>query len=265
MNWGYKIMLVYLVFISGMLFMAFKSSEQDIELVTEDYYAKELVYQQKIDEIKNQDRIIVGYNRRYYETISYLKKLISSDKSARISFRIPELSGIKNFSKIDVRNILIENSVHMIDLIQFCLGTDSINLNRLDSINYNKDSILISLTDDGMKTCEISFGYPQNYSIEFYLEGMRIEVKPLECIRTYSAMNIIPPDEMYPFKRYVPEFSPILSENFNVNSDFKPGFEGQYLEFANLVKGIPAEIAANLEDAARVSKFALKLSDNFLG
>ncbi|MEO6550300.1 MAG: FixH family protein [Ferruginibacter sp.] len=55
MNWGYKIMIVYAVFVAGMLFLAFKSSKQNIELVTEDYYAKELVYQQKIDETKRAD------------------------------------------------------------------------------------------------------------------------------------------------------------------------------------------------------------------
>lgn len=53
MNWGYKIIAVYVVFVAGMLFLAFKSSRQNIELVTEDYYAKELVYQQKIDESKH--------------------------------------------------------------------------------------------------------------------------------------------------------------------------------------------------------------------
>ena len=52
MNWGHKIIVVYVVFVAGMLFLAFKSSTQNIDLVTEDYYAKELVYQQKIDESK---------------------------------------------------------------------------------------------------------------------------------------------------------------------------------------------------------------------
>ena len=52
MNWGHKIIVVFVVFVVGMLFLAYKSSTQNIELVTEDYYAKELVYQQKIDESK---------------------------------------------------------------------------------------------------------------------------------------------------------------------------------------------------------------------
>ena len=52
MNWGYKILLVYLIFILGILFMVFKSSTQKTDLVTTDYYAKELKYQEKIDEMK---------------------------------------------------------------------------------------------------------------------------------------------------------------------------------------------------------------------
>lgn len=73
MNWGYKILTVYIVFILGIVFMVFKSSTQNTDLVTTDYYAKELIYQDKIDEaarvaalsapvtceIKNNELIIV--------------------------------------------------------------------------------------------------------------------------------------------------------------------------------------------------------------
>jgi hypothetical protein len=52
MNWGYKILIVYAVFVSGIMFLVFKSSSQKMDLVTTDYYAKELKYQQKIDETK---------------------------------------------------------------------------------------------------------------------------------------------------------------------------------------------------------------------
>jgi nitrogen fixation protein FixH len=50
MSWGYKILLVYGIFVAGILFMVVKSSSQKIDLVTTDYYAKELKYQEKIDE-----------------------------------------------------------------------------------------------------------------------------------------------------------------------------------------------------------------------
>ena len=50
MNWGYKILIVYAVFVAGILFLVVKSSSQKMDLVTTDYYAKELKYQEKIDE-----------------------------------------------------------------------------------------------------------------------------------------------------------------------------------------------------------------------
>ena len=50
MSWGYKILVVYAIFIAGIMFLVFKSSSQKMDLVTSDYYGKELKYQQKIDE-----------------------------------------------------------------------------------------------------------------------------------------------------------------------------------------------------------------------
>src|SRR5450432_878237 len=49
MNWGYKILVVYAVFVAGISFLVYKSSGQKMDLVTTDYYAKELKYQERID------------------------------------------------------------------------------------------------------------------------------------------------------------------------------------------------------------------------
>lgn len=50
MNWGYKILFVYAIFVAGILFLVFKSSTQNTDLVTTNYYEKELKYQDKIDQ-----------------------------------------------------------------------------------------------------------------------------------------------------------------------------------------------------------------------
>ena len=57
MNWGYKILIVYAVFFSGILFLVVKSSEQKVDMVTTDYYDKELKYQQQIDAMSNVDQL----------------------------------------------------------------------------------------------------------------------------------------------------------------------------------------------------------------
>lgn len=51
MNWGYKILIVYGIFIAGIMFMVLKSTTSKMDLVTSDYYGKELKYQDKIDEM----------------------------------------------------------------------------------------------------------------------------------------------------------------------------------------------------------------------
>lgn len=57
MNWGYKILAVYLTFVVGIAVLVIKSSNQKIDLVTPDYYAKELKYQQQIDAIKRTEAL----------------------------------------------------------------------------------------------------------------------------------------------------------------------------------------------------------------
>ena len=49
MNWGYRIMFVYIAFVLAMLGMVYVSSRQTNEMQDENYYVKELAYQQVID------------------------------------------------------------------------------------------------------------------------------------------------------------------------------------------------------------------------
>jgi hypothetical protein len=51
-NWGYKIVFVYSVFVAGILYLVVQSSRQQMDLVTDDYYAQEIRYQEKIDQTK---------------------------------------------------------------------------------------------------------------------------------------------------------------------------------------------------------------------
>lgn len=49
MNWGYKIIAVYAVFVVGIMYLVFRSTQEDQDLVANDYYEQELKYQQVID------------------------------------------------------------------------------------------------------------------------------------------------------------------------------------------------------------------------
>ncbi|MBD98817.1 MAG: hypothetical protein CMO34_03155 [Verrucomicrobia bacterium] len=54
-NWGTKIALVYTAFVGFILYMVYISFLQDFDLVTEDYYAEEIKYQETIDKKANTD------------------------------------------------------------------------------------------------------------------------------------------------------------------------------------------------------------------
>ena len=53
-NWGTGIALFFTSFVLFIFFMMYKCFQTDFDLVTEDYYAKELAYQNTIDKIKNE-------------------------------------------------------------------------------------------------------------------------------------------------------------------------------------------------------------------
>ena len=53
MNWGYRILILYLAFVAGILFLVYKSGQQHTDLIADNYYEKELQYQQVIDARNN--------------------------------------------------------------------------------------------------------------------------------------------------------------------------------------------------------------------
>jgi hypothetical protein len=53
MNWGYKILIVIVVFIIGMLSMVALAFKQDNEMIDANYYDKEIAYQSFIDASNN--------------------------------------------------------------------------------------------------------------------------------------------------------------------------------------------------------------------
>lgn len=53
MNWGKKITIVYLAFVALIVTMVIVSVRQKVDLVSPDYYAKELNYQSDINKLNN--------------------------------------------------------------------------------------------------------------------------------------------------------------------------------------------------------------------
>jgi FixH len=56
-NWGKKLIIVYSVFVLGMGFMVYQCTLQKTDMVTSNYYEKELKYQEVIDGLQNANNL----------------------------------------------------------------------------------------------------------------------------------------------------------------------------------------------------------------
>jgi hypothetical protein len=135
MNWGGKIIVVYGIFVAGILFLVAKSSMQKMDLVTTDYYAKELKYQDKIDEQKRVDALS--------DTIKY------EIKNGKFSIVFPKDFSGKNivgeavlYAPSDENNDVkhpfsIENNIIDIPLTSVKIGFYNLHLTwKVDGVNY---------------------------------------------------------------------------------------------------------------------------------
>ena len=81
LHWGHKIGIVYTLFAGFMIFMVLKSRTEKHELVTENYYANELIIQDRIDANANLNAATfnVEITRINHEILVSFDNLPSSD------------------------------------------------------------------------------------------------------------------------------------------------------------------------------------------
>ena len=56
MNWGKSIIVVYVFFVVGIVYLVYKSSQQTIDLVDKNYYQKEIQFQSEITASNNANK-----------------------------------------------------------------------------------------------------------------------------------------------------------------------------------------------------------------
>ncbi|MEP7106412.1 MAG: FixH family protein [Ferruginibacter sp.] len=134
MNWGHKIIVVYAVFVAGMLLLAYKSSRQNIELVTEDYYARELVYQKKIDEAKRTALLSAPVNIKFSNhelNINFPKDFAAKEISGELILYCPSDEKRDIWRKFKVTDgtvkITVPGSNHGLHYVKINWDTEGVN------------------------------------------------------------------------------------------------------------------------------------------
>jgi len=95
-NWGWAVLIFYSGFVCFMLFMVWESTRLKTELVTTDYYGKELKYQEQLDKMKrsnilNQPLSWTVMNKKEVK-LNFPSDVKGKDVKARILFYRPDNS-----------------------------------------------------------------------------------------------------------------------------------------------------------------------------
>jgi nitrogen fixation protein FixH len=53
MNWGWKIVVVYAVFVTGIMYLVIKARHQNFDMVEKNYYQRELEFEKKLEASRN--------------------------------------------------------------------------------------------------------------------------------------------------------------------------------------------------------------------
>ena len=233
--------------------------ELDIPILIEKPVATSV---QDFDNIVDLERksTLVGYNRRFYSSVQELKLQISNCIT-QSHWNISELAWLKNSNKSERSKTLMENSVHIFDLMRHLFGgIKDVSLEKIvDANGVNGVSGIIKFTTGSISTVSLSFGVPTNTSAEIHSGNDNFLLKPIEILQRYSSIEIEHPTKELPFRRYIPQIG-IPWKITKQDLDFKPGFCEQYHELMGLVLGQQRKIGATLNDA----KSAIYMAETFL-
>ena len=210
------------------------------------------------------DRVIVGYNRRFYRPVQRARTEVLSGPPVLARLSLPEgVFPAKDGSKPYLEPFF-EDSCHGLDLVRYVFG--EVKLETVHFLSAERERIgglsAIFSTDRGdIIQFEGNWGSPANFALSIHRSGRRFELCPFEQAKVYEGMEIIEPSDSSALRRYMPiEVECIDLDSIDLKE--KAGFVGQSNALMDMAMGrkTPA-LPATLEDARRV----LELCESLVG
>ena len=197
------------------------------------------------------DHVIVGYNRRHYNTVLEARKFVLNNQSkVRAYMCLPE---VVNANWVDPLCHVRGNSVHGIDMLRFIFGDLTIifsdQCSQKDAI-FGRHTVLKS-KDGCLIDLSMAWNSPLNFSLSIDNGIERVQLEPFETFRLFKGLERVEPSDEFPLRRYYPQKIKEFTVFNAGNKDIKPGFLGQTLDFMGIFKGALNHNSANLHDAYR--------------
>jgi len=207
--------------------------------------------------------IFVGYNRRYYKTIQALE-LMSGNRDGLYTFSVIETAKNGNDILEQISYAVLNNSVHILDLINYLLGKYEIRDSVYSKINHNLNCRIYK-EDTFIGNLILSFNSIKNTSIEFDCTKLNINLSPIEKLQVKNDFVIIPPDRKYSYNRYETILNDTAERGDVIEiGELKPGFLGQYIDFLQYCNtGIKPQRLASLADAIDAIRIAESIINQY--
>ncbi|NQT47289.1 MAG: Gfo/Idh/MocA family oxidoreductase [Candidatus Omnitrophica bacterium] len=172
------------------------------------------------------DRIMVGYNRRFYDFMPLIKQALDEQELISIDLNFPEPLGnlMKTKSPKIAKYILIYMSSHWLDLLISLIGelkVESMSKKRSAGPGHVEayNGILRSIRYDIPVHLKANFDAPSNTAITFNFRDSIYKLCPIEVLNIYKGMESIEPSGEVPIRRYVPH----VEKTRYTDTKYKPG------------------------------------------
>ena len=217
----------------------------------------------ELEKLLNYENIKVGFNRRFYKNISFLKSELKKNDIDLVRICLPES---KDSNKFDEKKIfpdeVFSNSIHIFDLLFYLFGDISWNSFLFSKTKKDLRSCsFLGLSEEGTNfTLDMPFNYPDNFSISIYADEKMYVLKPIENLLIFKGMEIIEPSNDFPQRIYKPKLqSKILAES---KENFKLGLLEQDKFFVEFCKSRKANNKlANVVNAYSALRAIVKIEN----
>lgn len=210
----------------------------------------------------SKSNIFVAYNRRFYESVDYFKKIFKSNLGA-VEVLISE--EINNYSSTEVKRAIVENSVHILDLCNYLFGSIKFTnfTNLPDQLGIKLD--LIDSKSNYIGTFELLFNCPINTSIKMIGKNLNLQLKPIEHCEMFNSMVVNEPTQESPIRTYSPQYNGQGKQNMaTVDLDFKPGLMGQAKEFIKIIEGNYSSSICTFDEAYKNVVLAIEIAEFYI-
>ena len=200
------------------------------------------------------DRILVGYNRRFYSSVEYLRSFVHSGGPTVVQCQLPDSVGSSGTTDERLAAVRL-NSVHGFDLLRYVFGELTLGQFVTTTGESSSASVVFTTGRGDAGVIVANWNAPANFSIIADRDGERVELRPFEVATKFHGMEVVEPTTETPIRRYLPK-AVGHSEVPDRDLKYKAGFFSQYEAFSSLMSGSRDSRAATIHDAREALRIA---------